>query len=89
MSWAKGSALFAEIAENIERHVHDEQIKINIYYEMISSFEDFDADNLNECLGISDSLDSVLKEIYNIDDKDYFLDEDEDPWDGGGRENFD
>lgn len=88
MSWAKGSALFAEIAENIERHVHDEQIKINIYYEMISSFEDFDADNLNECLGISDSLDSVLKEIYNIDDKDYFLDEDEDPWDDGGRENF-
>ena len=41
MSWVKGSALFAEIAENIERNVHDEQTKINIYYEMISSFEDF------------------------------------------------
>ena len=55
---------------------------------MISSFEDFDADTLDECLGISDSLDSVLKEIYNIDDKDDFFDKDEDPWDDGGRENF-
>ena len=88
MSWIKGSALFAEIAENIERHVHDEQTKINIYYEMISSFQDFDADTLDECLGISDSLDSVLKEIYNIDDKDDFFDKDEDPWGDGGRENF-
>lgn len=86
MGWSTGSDLFAEIAESIERHVHDEQIKINIYYEMISSFEDFDADTLEECLGISDALDSVLKEVYNIDDLD--KDEDEDLWDGGGRENF-
>jgi hypothetical protein len=86
MGWSTGSDLFAEIAESIERHVHDEQIKINIYYEIISSFEDYDADTLEECLGISDALDSVLKEVYNIDDPD--KDEDEDLWDGGGRENF-
>ncbi len=86
MGWSTGSDLFAEVAESIERHVHDEQIKINIYYEMISSFEDYDADTLEECLGISDALDSVLKEVYNIDDPD--KDEDEDLWDGGGRENF-
>jgi len=86
MGWATGSALFAEVAESIERHVHDEQIKINIYYEMISSFEDYDADTLDECLGISEALDSVLKEIYNIDDPD--KDEEEDLWDDGGRENF-
>ena len=86
MGWSTGSDLFAEIAESIERHVHDEQIKINIYYEMISSFEDYDADTLEECLGISDALDSVLKEVYNIDDPD--KDEDEDLWDDGGRENF-
>jgi hypothetical protein len=86
MGWSTGSDLFAEVAESIERHVHDEQIKINIYYEIISSFEDYDADTLEECLGISDALDSVLKEVYNIDDPD--KDEDEDLWDGGGRENF-
>jgi hypothetical protein len=86
MGWSTGSDLFAEVAESIERHVHDEQIKINIYYEMISSFEDYDADTLEECLGISDALDSVLKEVYNIDDPD--KDEDEDLWDDGGRENF-
>jgi len=86
MGWSTGSDLFAEVAEIIERHVHDEQIKINIYYEMISSFEDYDADTLEECLGISDALDSVLKEVYNIDDPD--KDEEEELWDDGGRENF-
>lgn len=86
MGWSTGSDLFAEVAESIERHVHDEQIKINIYYEMISSFEDYDADTLEECLGISDALDSVLKEVYNIDDPD--KDEEEELWDDGGRENF-
>jgi len=85
MGWAKGSALFAEVAETIERHVHDEQIKINIYYEMISSFEDYDADTLEELLGISDALDAVLKEVYDIE---YDKDEDEEFWDDGGRENF-
>lgn len=86
MGWATGSRLFTEVAESIERHVHDEQIKMNLYYEMISSFEDFDADTLDECLGISETLDAVLKEIYNIDDPDE--DEDEEIWDDGGRENF-
>lgn len=85
MGWSTGSDLFAEVAESIERHVHDEQIKINIYYEMISSFEDYDADTLEECLGISDALDSVLKEVYNIDDPDK---DEEELWDDGGRENF-
>lgn len=86
MGWATGSKLFSEIAESVERHVHDEQTKINIYYEMISSFEDYDADTLDECLGISDALDAVLKEVYNIDDPDE--DPDEEIWDDGGRENF-
>lgn len=87
MGWSRGSELFAEIAESIERHVQDEQTKINIYYEMISSFEDYDADDLAECWGMSDALDAVLKEVYDIDETEYD-DDDEDPWDGGGRENF-
>jgi hypothetical protein len=53
---------------------------------MISSFEDYDADTLDECLGISDALDAVLKEVYNIDDPDE--EPDEEIWDDGGRENF-
>lgn len=86
MGWSKGSELFADIAESIERHIHDEQTKINIYYEMISSFEEYDADTLAECFGISDALDAVLKEVYEIDDLD---DSDDDElWDEGGRENF-
>lgn len=84
MGWARGSALFAEITESIERHVHDEQIKINIYYEMISSFESYDIDDLDELVGTSDTLDAVLKEVYNLDTDD----EDEELWDDGGRENF-
>lgn len=85
MGWATGSELFADIAESIERHVHDEQTKINIYYEMISSFEDYDADTLMECWGMSDALDAVLKEVYDVEDDE---DEDEEFWDDGGRENF-
>ena len=40
MAWSTGTELFEELVTTIERHVHDEQIKTNMYYEMISTFED-------------------------------------------------
>jgi hypothetical protein len=87
MAWSTGVELFEELVATIERHVHDEQTKTNIYYEMISLFEDYDADDLESLMGTSDTLDKVLIDVYGIEDN-LPDDEEEEFWDDGGRENF-
>jgi hypothetical protein len=87
MSWARGSELFSRIAELIEAYVPNENSRIEIYSEMISAFEEFDCDTLDECVGIDSVLDELLKETYDsdLDDEE---DENEDDWPDGGREDF-
>lgn len=87
MAWSTGVELFEELVATIERHVHDEQTKTNIYYEIISTFEDYDADDLESLMGVSDTLDKVLIDVYDIEDQ-LPDDEEEEFWDDGGRENF-
>lgn len=86
MAWGTGVELFEELVATIERHVHDEQTKINIYYEMVSTFEDYDANELESLMGVSDTLDKVLIDVYDIEDQ--LPDDEEELWDDGGRENF-
>jgi hypothetical protein len=86
MAWSTGVELFEELVAIIERHVHDEQTKTNIYYEMISTFEDYDASELESLMGVSDTLDKVLIDVYDIEDQ--LPDDEEELWDDGGRENF-
>ena len=86
MAWGTGVELFEELVATIERHVHDEQTKTNIYYEMVSTFEDYDANELESLMGISDTLDKVLIDVYGIEDQ--LPDDEEELWDDGGRENF-
>ena len=86
MAWGTGVELFEELVATIERHVHDEQTKTNIYYEMISTFEDYDASELESLMGVSDTLDKVLIDVYDIEDQ--LPDDEEELWDDGGRENF-
>lgn len=86
MAWGTGVELFEELVATIERHVHDEQTKTNIYYEMVSTFEDYDANELESLMGVSDTLDKVLIDVYDI--KDQLPDDEEELWDDGGRENF-
>ena len=87
MAWSTGVELFEELVATIERLVHDEQTKTNIYYEMISTFEDYDASELESLMGVSDILDKVLIDVYDIEDQ-LPDDEEEEFWDDGGRENF-
>lgn len=86
MAWSTGVELFEELVATIERLVHDEQTKTNIYYEMISTFEDYDANELESLMGVSDTLDKVLIDVYDIEDQ--LPDDEEELWDDGGRENF-
>lgn len=86
MAWGTGVELFEELVATIERHVHDEQTKTNIYYEMVSTFEDYDANELESLMGVSDTLDKVLIDVYDIEDQ--LPDDEEEFWDDGGRENF-
>ena len=86
MAWGTGVELFEELVATIERHVHDEQTKTNIYYEMVSTFEDYDANELESLMGVSDTLDKVLIDVYDTEDQ--LPDDEEELWDDGGRENF-
>lgn len=78
MAWTTGKELFLEIVESIERHVFDEQLKINIYYELVSTFENYNVETLDECIGVSETLDVVLYEIFDIKEQDNDLDLDDD-----------
>lgn len=60
MGWSRGADLFSEIAEMIFDKVGDEDDRKAIYDEMIELFEDFDCDNLHECVGIDFVLDEAL-----------------------------
>lgn len=85
MGWNRGSELFARIAEVIETVVDDEDDRREIYTVMITAFEDFDCDTLEECTDIDYVLDELLEEAYGDGDTD---DSDEDEWPDGGREDF-
>ena len=86
MGWNRGSELFARIAEVIETVVDDEDDRREIYTVMITAFEGFDCDTLEECTDIDYVLDELLEEAYgDTDDSD---EDEEDEWPDGGREDF-
>ena len=67
MAWSRGADLFSEIAEMIFDKVADEDDRKAIYDEMIELFEDFDCDNLAECVGIDFVLDEALADAGIIE----------------------
>ena len=67
MAWSTGASIFAEIAETITRYVSDEDDRKMIYKELVELFQDYDCDNLNECVDIDFVLDEVLIEAEIIE----------------------
>ena len=84
MGWSSGSGLFADIAEVIADNVADEDDRRIIYEAMIEAFIDRDCDTLDECVGIDHVLDELLDETLSEEE----VEDDEDEWTDGGREDF-
>ena len=68
MAWITGASIFAEIAETITRYVSDEDDRKMIYKELVELFQDYDCENLDECVDIDFVLDEVLIEAEIIAD---------------------
>lgn len=62
MGWSTGSSLMNEMITIIEDHVPQYSARVDIFKDMIRSFEDYDADTLGECVEDNDS--SAFKEAY-------------------------
>jgi hypothetical protein len=67
MAWITGASIFAEIAETITRYVSDEDDRKMIYKELVELFQDYDCENLDECVDIDFVLDEVLIEAEIIE----------------------
>jgi hypothetical protein len=67
MAWITGASIFAEIAETITRYVSNEDDRKMIYKELVELFQDYDCENLDECVDIDFVLDEVLIEAEIIE----------------------
>jgi hypothetical protein len=79
MSWSSGSLIFRDLINALNDAEVDDSVRSQIYEAMIQTFEDYDCDTLDECLGKDKIFDEVYKELnpeYFEDDEDYFEDED-------------
>lgn len=62
MGWASGSDLFSQIIAVIKEEVPDIEKRKTIYRTIARSFEDFDWDTQDECLGEDPAYDAVYDE---------------------------
>lgn len=71
MGWSSGSLLMSEIIEAIQNNVDDDEVRTQIYAEIIEAFEDKDADTLDECLDEDPAFDEAYRELHPESDEDY------------------
>lgn len=76
MGWGSGSRLAGELVIIAKDVISDETERESFYEQMIASFEDFDCDTLDECLGIDVVYDDVWNRLYP-DDEDVYWEEDD------------
>ena len=73
MGWSAGSRLFRNLIEVIQDNVDDEDIRVEIYREMIDLFEMMDCENLKDLYEETDdgAYDTAYSELYpNLKDDD-------------------
>lgn len=75
MGWASGAMLLSEVVEIIKENVDDVKVRKSIYEGLISAFEGFDADTLDECCGEDSAFDEVYKTLNPPDDDDWVDDD--------------
>ena len=73
MAWTAGTRLFRNLIEVIQDNVDDEDIRVEIYREMIDLFEMMDCENLKDLYEETDdgAYDTAYSELYpNLKDDD-------------------
>lgn len=64
MGWASGSRVFRQIMDGIIPEVADKEARKRVYRPIIEAFEDSDWDTQEECMGLDEAYDELLREMY-------------------------
>jgi hypothetical protein len=75
-SWTSGSELLSDIIDILKTKVEDDQLREDIYIDLINAFEDFDCDVIYECLGEDIAFDAAYNLIYEGDPDEDDIDDD-------------
>lgn len=62
MGWSSGSELMLKVIHILDT-VSCPELE-DVFHDLINAFEDFDCDNLHECLGENDAFDTAFAEMY-------------------------
>jgi hypothetical protein len=63
MGWSSGSRLFSQLVPIVEKYA-PAPTRVDIYLDLIAAFVDEDWDTLDECKGLSKSLDEAIDEWW-------------------------
>ena len=78
MGWATGSSLMEDVIYGIKIEIDDFDTRVKVYKVLITSFEEYDCDTLQECIGLDDAFDDAYASFgYDIDND---IDNDDDPF---------
>lgn len=67
MGWSSGTSLMEAVIVAIQANVPDEEVRYNLYEEIVDAFQDADWDNLDEVVGIDPAYDRLYKLKYGED----------------------
>jgi hypothetical protein len=70
MGWGSGSGLMSSIIDAIQEEEIDDTVRQTIYQILIESFEDYDCDTLDECVGTDPAFDKAYYQIHPQEDND-------------------
>lgn len=73
MGWASGSSIAEELVKTVRDNATDERVgedvgeelRQDLYRKLISVFENYDCDTLDECLDLCPDFDKVYKETHD------------------------
>ena len=68
MGWGSGSRLASDLISAAKDTIIDSQQREEFYEQMISHFEEFDCDTLDECIGIDFAFDLVGEKMYQSEE---------------------
>lgn len=64
MGWASGSVLMSDIIATLQDHIDDDDLRAEIYIDIINAFEAADADTLDECLDEDPAFENAYYDVH-------------------------
>lgn len=66
MRWTFGADVMSDIIQVLLEEISEENKRYNIYEQLINIFDNYDCNELQECIGFDSSFDLALQKITGI-----------------------